>query len=119
MKTMQAPKKNTVTSKTKIADKNLQEKSCGISQTKDGVIFTAFYPEASSVQLAGDFNDWQPEKTPMKKISKEGVWNTKLRLTSGTHSYRFVVDGHWQQDPCNDAVEPNSYGEYNSVVNVI
>jgi len=91
----------------------------GIRKDKDGVMFTAFFDKASSVQIAGDFNGWQPEKNPMKKFRKEGVWKAKIPLSQGgTYRYRFVVDGQWQQDPHNDAVEPNPYNELNSLVTV-
>jgi len=89
---------------------------CGVRQFKDGVMFTAFFPDANSVQIAGDFNDWRPEKNPMKKINKNGLWKVKLPLKAGTYRYRLVVDGRWLQDPYNDAKEANPYGEFNSVV---
>jgi 1,4-alpha-glucan branching enzyme len=92
--------------------------SCGVHQFKDGVTFTAIFPDANVVQLAGDFNNWQPEQTPMKKIRKDGLWKVKLPLSVGTYRYRLVVDGHWQQDPYNKATESNPYGELNSVVQV-
>lgn len=90
----------------------------GTHQVADGVVFVAFYPQARTVQVAGDFNNWQPEKTPMRKISSSGTWEVKLALAKGTYRYRFVVDGHWQQDPHNKMTEPNPYGGLNSVLKV-
>jgi 1,4-alpha-glucan branching enzyme len=90
---------------------------CGPCQVKDGVIFSAFYPQAGSVQLAGDFNNWQPAKNPMQK-TVDGAWQLKLPLAKGIYRYRLVVDGVWQQDPNNKMTEPNPYGELNSVVKV-
>jgi 1,4-alpha-glucan branching enzyme len=110
-----APEKNQ--SQILVEDKP-SEKSCVVSQFKDGVMFTAFYPGAASVQIAGDFNNWQPDQTAMKKVDKNGLWRVKLPLSAGTHRYRFVVEGHWHQDPYNEAAEPNSYGEFNSVIHV-
>lgn len=94
------------------------DNSCGVRQFKDGVTFTATFPDADVVQLAGDFNNWQPEKTPMKKSRKDSLWKVKLPLKPGTYRYRLVVDGRWQQDPYNTATESNPYGELNSVVQV-
>lgn len=91
---------------------------CGVRQFKDVVTFTAFFPDADTVQIAGDFNNWQPQQTPMKKFRKNGLWKVKLPLNSGTYCYRLVVDGRWMQDPCNDASAMNPYGELNSVVQV-
>jgi chromosome partitioning protein len=92
--------------------------SCGVRQFKDGVTFTAFFPDANTVQIAGDFNNWRPEQTPLKKIQKNGFWKVKFPLNAGTYRYRLVVDGRWLQDPYNDASEMNPYGEFNSVVQV-
>ena len=41
-----------------------------------------------------------------------------LSLDPGRYRYRLVVDGRWQQDPYNETVETNEFGEYNSVVEV-
>lgn len=126
MKISQITKRNTASSEMPIMEKNqsstmVEDKpseTCGIRQSKDGVTFTAFYPGANTVQIAGDFNNWQPAQTPMKKSGRNGIWKVKLPLNAGTHRYRYVVDGHWQQDPYNDAAEPNSYGEFNSVIQI-
>lgn len=127
MKTLQAPQRS---AETKVAqatgkktnrtviEKNAPEDSCGVRQCKDGVVFTASCPGAAFVQLAGDFNNWQPHRTEMEKVGQNGFWKIKLPLVAGTYRYRFVVDGHWRQDPFNEAAEPNPYGELNSVVRV-
>jgi 1,4-alpha-glucan branching enzyme len=90
----------------------------GPCQVGDSVIFAASYPKANVVQIAGDFNNWQPEKNPMTKAS-DGTWQARITLTKGTHRYRLVVDGKWQHDPNNDSTEPNPFGEVNSVIKVI
>ena len=33
-----------------------------------------------------------------------------------TFSYRYVVDGRWENDPSNAAAEPNPYGGYDSIL---
>jgi 1,4-alpha-glucan branching enzyme len=81
-------------------------------------MFVTLYPRARSVQIAGDFNNWMPENTPMEKINNNGVWQIKLPLNRGKYRYRLVVDGQWQQDPYNELIEINPYGEYNSVIEV-
>jgi 1,4-alpha-glucan branching enzyme len=90
----------------------------GTSQSRDGVTFSALFPKAGTVQIAGDFNNWQPERTPMHKIDENGTWRTKVNLAPGTYRYRLVVDGQWQQDPFNEKSEPNPFGELNSVLQV-
>ena len=90
----------------------------GVEQVKDAVVFMTLYPHADCVQLAGDFNNWQPQDTPMQKVGEDGVWQTKLNLPQGRYRYRIVVDGKWQQDPYNELNELNPFGEYNSVFEV-
>ena len=90
----------------------------GVNQVNDAVVFVTLYPHAESVQIAGDFNNWQPQKTPMQKIGSSGVWQTKLKLPAGKYRYRLVVDGQWQQDPYNEMTELNPFGGCNSVIKV-
>ena len=90
----------------------------GVRQLSDAVMFVTLYPRANSVQIAGDFNNWQPTKTPLVKVGGDGVWQTKIKLPMGKHRYRFVVDGKWQQDPYNGSTELNPFGEMNSIVHV-
>lgn len=90
----------------------------GASQMDDALVFVTLYPRAKSVQIAGDFNNWQPVKSPMEKVGDSGVWQTEMRLPEGRYRYRLVVDGQWQQDPYNEHTEVNQFGEFNSVVDV-
>ncbi len=90
----------------------------GVHQQEGTVIFSTLYPRARKVQVAGDFNDWKPEQAPLQKIGDNGKWVARLPLQKGTYRYRLVVDGQWQQDPYNEKVELNPYGELNSVLHV-
>jgi 1,4-alpha-glucan branching enzyme len=82
------------------------------------MVFVTLYPHAQTVQVAGDFNNWQPTTTPLEKVGSSGVWQTKIKLPAGKYRYRLVVDGQWQQDPYNELTELNPFGEFNSVVEV-
>ncbi len=90
----------------------------GVNQISDSVVFVTLYPRAQTVQVAGDFNNWQPAETGLKKVGETGVWQTKIKLPKGRYRYRLVVDGHWQQDPYNEMTEMNPFGGYNSVLEV-
>jgi 1,4-alpha-glucan branching enzyme len=92
--------------------------SLGPRQVADTVIFVASYSQANAVCIAGDFNDWNPAKTPMKK-ALDGTWQASVRLAKGVYKYRLVVDGLWLQDPHNNQTEPNQYGGLNSVLRVV
>ncbi len=90
----------------------------GVRQSDGKVIFSAMYPRAQSVQIAGDFNNWNPQATPLEKVSDNGNWQIQLPIDRGRYRYRLVVDGQWQQDPYNESIEMNPYGEFNSILNV-
>ena len=90
----------------------------GATQIDGAVVFVTLYPRANNVQIAGDFNNWQPSQTEMQKVGDSGVWQTKLNLEAGKYRYRLVVDGQWQQDPYNEETELNPFGGFNSVLKV-
>jgi hypothetical protein len=90
----------------------------GVTQMSDAAVFVTLYPRAQEVQIAGDFNNWQPEQSPMEKVGESGVWQTKMNLAAGRYRYRLVVDGQWQQDPYNEQTEQNPFGGLNSVLEV-
>src|SRR5262245_43594674 len=63
-----------------------------------------YQPEGtpSRVSVAGDFNNWSSDATPMKK-GDDGAWRTTVRLGEGVQYYKFVVDGdQWKNDPKSD-----------------
>jgi 1,4-alpha-glucan branching enzyme len=55
-------------------------------------------PEAQTVSLVGDFNDWNPDATPMAR-QPDGRWMASLDLSHGYHQYMFLVDGKPVLDP--------------------
>ena len=77
--------------------------------------FKLFAPEAEKVFIAGDFNNWDPEKYPMRKL-KSGICKKKIKLKPGCYEYLFIVDGKWQKDPENELSRPNPFGGENSVI---
>lgn len=90
----------------------------GVRQINGQVVFTTLYPRAQTVQIAGDFNEWKPEKMPLERLGDSGKWQLAVPLDKGIYKYRMVVDGHWQQDPYNGQTEMNPFGELNSVLHV-
>ena len=79
--------------------------------------FSLAAPDAASVQLVGDFTQWEQEPINMRK-SPNGVWSTTVELPPGAHTYRFLVDGQWQDDPQCSRHEPNPFGSQNAVCEV-
>src|SRR5205814_1760448 len=75
------------------------------------------HPGATQVSVAGSFNDWNPQATPLS-AEGNGTWKTELSLQPGTYEYRFVVDGVWADDPnCGRSI-PNPFGSVNSILQV-
>jgi len=82
--------------------------------THAGVMFTLEAPDAARVQLSGDFNGWVLDGNDMNPVGR--VWKKVVKLQPGRYRYRYVVDGVWQRDPLNPAVEPSPYGGHNSIL---
>jgi 1,4-alpha-glucan branching enzyme len=62
------------------------------------VVLTCFAPGAREVNVAGNFNGWRPEATPLSNTGA-GRWAVRLMLRSGEYEYRFAVDGRWTENP--------------------
>jgi 1,4-alpha-glucan branching enzyme len=62
-----------------------------------------------SVQLVGDFTQWRERPVNLRK-GADGIWRTTVELSPGTHHYRFLVDGQWQDDPECSLRAPNPFG---------
>ena len=84
------------------------------TRTRSRQTFSFTAPAAMSVQLVGEFTQWQARPIQMQK-SPEGVWRTTVALEPGTHHYRFLVDGQWRDDPECTLRVPNPFGTQNSV----
>jgi chromosome partitioning protein len=69
------------------------------------------------IQVAGDFNDWIPDRGVATR-SDEGELRKVIKLEPGAYQYRVIVDGIWQEDPKNPERVPNIYGGNNSLLNV-
>ncbi len=72
-------------------------------------------PDAKSVYLVGDFNNWDREATRM--VKRHGMFQKKLKLKPGIYQYKFLVDGEWYTDPNANQVD-NAFGTQNSVLEV-
>jgi len=92
----------------------------GAIVTDTGVRFVCHAPGAKRVQIAGDFNHWDPQNTQSEMVLTDEpcVWRKDVTLGSGRYAYRLIIDGRWCSDPANPYVESNPYGELNSVVEV-
>lgn len=77
-----------------------------------------FYsPEASSVALIGDFNDWGQRDVTLAQSSDKGIWEFSMTLKPGVYHYNMLVDGEkWVANPKSSSLVPDGFGGYDSVL---
>ena len=81
------------------------------------VVLELVNPAAKHVFVAGSFNNWQPEQTPLAPAGN-GRWTRDLSVGPGRYEYLFVVDGQWLPDPSATQSVQNPFGGRNSVLTV-
>jgi 1,4-alpha-glucan branching enzyme len=81
------------------------------------VNFICHAPQAKSVSLVGDFNQWNPAVHPMKHMPDRS-WLLTLELKHGHHRYAFLVDGVLTLDSQAQGVTRNDKGERVSLIPV-
>jgi hypothetical protein len=75
-------------------------------------------PNADTVEVAGDFNGWDPARTPLAPAG-EGAWTVMLPLEPGRYEYMFVVNGQqWMADPFAVERSDDGFGSQNAVLDV-
>ena len=82
------------------------------------IIRIIFYsPEASSVALIGDFNDWGQRDVTLAQSSDKGIWEFSMTLKPGVYHYNMLVDGEkWVANPKSSSLVPDGFGGYDSVL---
>lgn len=79
------------------------------------LIFEA--PDARRVAVAGDFNRWDADATPLVQDERTRRWSVTLALRDGEHRYAFVVDGtRWVTDP---RAERSAHGENGRIYSLL
>jgi 1,4-alpha-glucan branching enzyme len=99
----------------KIAKNSKSESAKASSPATNLVSLELVKPGAKTVCVAGSFNEWRPEKTPLVPLGN-GRWAGDLTVKPGRHEYLFVVDGQWLPDPNATENVQNPYGGKNSVL---
>ena len=73
-------------------------KAAAKAPKKVTVVFEANCPLATTVSVAGSFNNWAVDKDMLKKDKKTGLWTGKVTLDAGDYEYKFVCDGqYWDE----------------------
>ena len=74
------------------------KKAAAKAPKKVTVVFEANCPLATTVSVAGSFNNWAVDKDMLKKDKKTGLWTGKVTLDAGDYEYKFVCDGqYWDE----------------------
>jgi 1,4-alpha-glucan branching enzyme len=107
-----------------------------VGEEGDRVLVKFVYdsPSASTVWLAGQFNNWTSDRNAprfpnapleqsvieMKIDERTGYWTATVPLAPGRYQYKMVLDEGrvWQEDPNTEHV-PDGFGGRNSIIVVV
>lgn len=109
-------KKSQSTEKKTSETKARKSKALTAKASKKRIVFEYQGNPGQTVQLAGSFNDWNPESKPMTDKEGIGQFRCILMLLPGSYEYKFCVDGQWMADPNNRNFVPNCHGSLNSII---
>jgi Glycogen recognition site of AMP-activated protein kinase len=74
------------------------------------IVFEFDAPQARSVQVLGDFNQWSRDASVMER-GDDGRWRLATMLPPGRYVYAFLIDGQrFERDPQRDAIEDRDFG---------
>lgn len=80
--------------------------------------FLILVPNAQSVSLVGDFNDWDAARTQMKRVSDDGVWSVTVPLRPGRYEFQYEIDGARRMTDPSRPQTSSEFGSPNSVVTI-
>jgi len=75
-------------------------------------------PEASRVQLVGNFSKWDPEGYELSRTAPDAPWVIRIPLEKGkAYTYNFIIDeGKWVPDPKAPARIDDGFGGSGSLL---
>ncbi|HMA76699.1 MAG TPA: glycogen-binding domain-containing protein [Candidatus Krumholzibacteriaceae bacterium] len=80
------------------------------------ILFSLSRKGCSKISVIGSFNSWNPDINPMKQV-EDGKWETRIVLSPGKHTYKFLIDNKLRiSDPSCVLEEPDGFGKKNSVL---
>lgn len=81
------------------------------------VTFTVPAEEAKKVAVVGDFNNWNPKGSMLKKLKNGSFKGTFDLATQNVYEFRYLVDGNYVNDEAADRYQWNDYaGTENAVL---
>ena len=89
----------------------------GTPTLAEPVQFVLVRPDAQSVAVVGDFNDWGMGNSALKATNHNGVWSVTAPVPAGVHRYAFVVNGKdWVADPSAPRSSGDDFGMPSSAI---
>jgi len=82
------------------------------------VTFKITAPPHAKVQIAGDFNGWQPQGLQFDSTHVEPFWLKQVELQPGAYQYKYLINGNWIPDPGNRLHVDDSLGGVNSLIEI-
>ena len=74
--------------------------------------------DVRSITVAGTFNNWDPEATPMQREGE--AWVAYLLLPQDVHQYMFVENGdQWVTDPSASRTLKDGFGNENAILDLM
>lgn len=61
------------------------------NEVRDAVRFSVWAPNAKSVYLIGDFNDWNEESLPLKRIEETGLFSISVYDIDEFDTYKYRI----------------------------
>lgn len=81
------------------------------------VQFVLVAPEARSVAVVGDFNNWGLGDTALVAENHNGIWSVSAPVPAGVHRYAFLVNGkQWVADPSAPRAASDDFGQPSSAL---
>jgi hypothetical protein len=81
------------------------------------VQFVLVAPDARSVAVVGDFNNWGLGDTALAAVNHNGVWSVSAPVPAGVHRYAFLVNGkQWVADPTAPRSAGDDFGQPSSAL---
>ncbi|GGG53912.1 hypothetical protein GCM10011414_24540 [Croceivirga lutea] len=83
------------------------------------VTFSVPAKEAKSVSVVGDFNNWNPKNSELKKL-KNGTFKGTFDLPADNdYEFRYIVDSTYVNDEAADRYQWNDYAGTENAVLVV
>ncbi|MCL2562531.1 MAG: 1,4-alpha-glucan branching protein GlgB [Oscillospiraceae bacterium] len=84
---------------------------CHYDPSAQTAVFRTWAPHAQSIHLVGDCNGWNPDATPLRRISDGGIWEVVAENVTPGQRYKYRIVGAngetLKSDPYGFAAETN------------